>query len=130
MEFFKANTKIDFMRQRKWAAIFSVTLFIFSIGSLIINGLNLGLDFTGGTQIQVHYTQPANLLKIRQQLNRAGFKNPVVQTYGTSRDVMIKLKPHGEAAQKLVAARVSRVLLAAKIQQVEFIGPQIGNCCK
>ncbi len=127
MEFFKTKTKIDFMRQRKWAAIFSVTLFVFSIGSLVINGLNLGLDFTGGTQIQVHYTKPADLLQIRNQLDKANFKSPVVQSYGTSRDVMIKLKPLENVTQQEITDRVSKALPEAKLEQVEYIGPQIGK---
>ncbi len=127
MEFFKANTKIDFMRQRKWAAIFSITLFVLSIGSLLFHGLNLSLDFTGGTQIQIHYQQPANLLQIRQQLDKAGFKNPIVQAYGTSQDVIIKLQPRGKIAEKEISKRVSDSLPQAKIQQVEFIGPQVGK---
>jgi len=115
------------MRQRKWAAIFSITLFVLSIGSLLFHGLNLSLDFTGGTQIQIHYQQPANLLQIRQQLDKAGFKNPIVQAYGTSQDVIIKLQPRGKIAEKEISKRVSDSLPQAKIQQVEFIGPQVGK---
>jgi len=127
MEFFKTKTKIDFMRQRKWAAIFSVTLFVFSIGSLVINGLNLGLDFTGGTQIQVHYTKPVDLSQIRNQLDKAGFQGPVVQSYGTSRDVMIKLKPLKNVTQQEITDRVSKALPEAKLEQLEYIGPQVGK---
>jgi preprotein translocase subunit SecF len=127
VEFFKTNTKIDFMRQRKWAAIFSITLFVLSIGSLLFHGLNLGLDFTGGTQIQIHYQQPANLLQIRQQLNKAGFKNPIVQAYGTSQDVIIKLQPQDKVAEKEISKRVTDALPQAEIQQVEFIGPEVGK---
>ncbi|KPJ67219.1 MAG: preprotein translocase subunit SecF [Coxiella sp. DG_40] len=127
MEFFKTKTKIDFMRQRKWAAIFSITLFIFSIGSLVINGLNLGLDFTGGTEIQIHYTEPADLSQIRNQLDKADFKGPIVQSYGTSRDVMIKLKPLKNVTQQEITDRVSKALPKAKLEQVEYIGPQVGK---
>ena len=55
MEFFKANTKINFMKQRKWAALLSLILFILSLGSLYMNGLDLVLEFTGGTQVQLHF---------------------------------------------------------------------------
>jgi preprotein translocase subunit SecF len=127
VEFFKTNTKIDFMRQRKWAAIFSITLFVLSIGSLLFHGLNLGLDFTGGTQIQIQYQRPANLLQIRQQLNKAGFKNPIVQAYGTSQDVIIKLQPQDKVAEKEISKRVTDALPQAEIQQVEFIGPEVGK---
>jgi preprotein translocase subunit SecF len=127
MEFFKTKTKIDFMRQRKWAAIFSITLFIFSIGSLVVNGLNLGLDFTGGTQIQIRYSKPADLSQIRNQLDKADFKGPVVQSYGTSRDVMVKLKPLKNVTQQEITDRVSKALPEAKLEQIEYIGPQVGK---
>ncbi|MCK4870062.1 MAG: protein translocase subunit SecF [Gammaproteobacteria bacterium] len=126
MEFFKTNTKIDFMSQRKWAAIFSIVLFILSIGSLIVNGLNLGLDFTGGLQLQVSYSQPANLSQIRQELSKAGFNEAVVQVYGTSRDVMVKLKPRKISQQEL-SNQVMASLHGAKLQQVEYIGPEVGK---
>jgi len=91
MEFFKPNTNINFYRLRKIAAIFSLVLFIFSIVCFFINGLNLGLDFTGGTQIQVSYKQPTNLNVIRDQLQKAGFAKEAVQSVGDSRTVMITL---------------------------------------
>src|SRR3990167_1545175 len=93
MEFFKHNTAIDFMAQRKWAAIFSIVLFLFSLGSLAVHGLTWGLDFTGGTQIQMSFPQEANLAQIRTNLENAGFKEAVVMSYGTSKDVLITLLP-------------------------------------
>lgn len=128
MEFFKTNTKIDFMSQRKWAAIFSIALFVFSIGSLLIRGLNLGLDFTGGTQIQFSYEQPANFQEIRDELDKAGFSGAVVQAYGTSKDVMVKLKsPHAQLSQKELTEQVSNALQGAKLQKLEVIGPEVGK---
>src|ERR1700728_623438 len=93
MEFFKHNTKIDFMAQRKWAAILSIILFSFSLIVLAVNGLNWGLDFTGGTQVQVSYPQAANLGSIRESLEKAGFHDAVVISFGTSKDVLISLVP-------------------------------------
>ena len=92
--FLKPNTNIDFMGQRKWAALFSIVLFIASIVSFLVYGLNLGLDFTGGTQIEVTYPQPPNIQQIRQELASISFKDAVVQTYGTSRDILIRIAPH------------------------------------
>src|SRR5438132_3886116 len=74
MEFFKHNTKIDFMAQRKWTALLSAILFVLSIVSFTVNGLNWGLDFTGGTQIQLNFSQTADLNQIRDNLEKAGFK--------------------------------------------------------
>jgi preprotein translocase subunit SecF len=127
MEFFKTNTKIDFMSQRKWAAVFSIALFVFSVSSLLIRGLNLGLDFTGGTQMQFTYEQPVNFQKIRDQLDKSGFNGAIVQAYGTSKDVMIKLKPHEKISSKELTNQVSAALQGGKLQKTEFIGPEVGK---
>jgi preprotein translocase subunit SecF len=127
MEFFKTNTQIDFMGQRKWAALFSAILFIASIASLIINHLNLGLDFTGGTQAEVTYSQPADLNQIREQLNHAGFGTAVVQAYGTSYDVLIRLAPRKDVTQEQLKSSLLQALPGAHLQQVEYIGPQVGQ---
>jgi preprotein translocase subunit SecF len=128
MEFFKANTKIGFMRQRKIAAVFSILLFIGSIVSLSINGLNLGLDFTGGTQIEVNFKAPVNVQHLRKSLVGIGFKNAVVQTY-TSTDISIRI-----GQQKISQAQIRTNVMAAvakvgtgKVGQLEFIGAQVGK---
>src|ERR1700730_17959117 len=92
MEFFKPNTQINFMGQRKWAALFSIILFAASIISLAVHGLKFGLDFTGGTQFELSYPQAADLNLIRTQLSQAGFGEAVVQAY-TSKDVLIRIPP-------------------------------------
>jgi preprotein translocase subunit SecF len=128
MEFFSHKTNIDFMAQRKWAALFSGILFTISILSLLINGLNLGLDFTGGTQIQVGYSQPADANKVREQLNAVGFSDATAQIYGSSKEIMIRLKPHKELSQQELSDKVMSALgSGAKSQGVEFIGPQVGK---
>src|SRR5262245_37376884 len=127
MEFFKVGTKIDFMAQRKWAAAFSIVIVLVSIVSLFINKLNLGLDFTGGTQVVVHYEQPADLTAIRQQLNHAGFGQPVVQAYGTTRDVLIRLAPHTGLSQQSLKDKLLYALPGAQLQQLDYIGPQVGK---
>ena len=134
MEFLKHNTAIDFMAQRKWAAIFSIVLFLFSLGSLAVHGLTWGLDFTGGTQIQMSFPQEANLAQIRTNLENAGFKEAVVMSYGTSKDVLITLLPqhknvsaNDNKEQTALVQKVSQVLADAKIDQVNYIGPQVGK---
>ena len=89
MEFFKAEPKIDFLGIRKWAALFSIVICLLSIVSLVYYGLNLGLDFTGGTQIELEFNQPANLNAIRQNLQTAGFESAAVQSFGGSRSVIV-----------------------------------------
>lgn len=127
MEFFRTNTHIDFMGQRKWAALFSIILFIASIISLAVNGLNLGLDFTGGTQIEVTYQQPADLNEIRHRLQQAGFQQVMVQIYGTSRDVLIRIPPHKTYQSEQLKSKIIQALPGAKLQQIEYIGPQVGK---
>ena len=134
MEFFKHNTKIDFMAQRKWAAIVSIVLFLFSISSLAIYGLNWGLDFTGGTQIQLNYPEEANLNQIRSNLEKAGFREAVVISYGTSKDVLVTLVPKNrnmadmtDQARSEIVSEISSALPGAKVDQVSYIGPQVGK---
>ncbi|MDR1012398.1 MAG: protein translocase subunit SecF [Coxiellaceae bacterium] len=126
MEFFTHNTNIDFMSQRKWAFLFSVTLIFFSVWSLIFNGLNLGLDFTGGIQIEVNYDKPPDCNQIRQRLRRIGLE-AIVQAYGSSSDIMIKLKLQKYFTQQQMIETVLGVLTDAKLQRAEMIGAQIGK---
>src|SRR6185295_18361212 len=85
MEFFKHNTTINFMAQRKWAAILSILICSLSLISVVYHGLNWGLDFTGGTQIQLSYPQAADLTQIHDNLEKAGFQEAVVISFGTSK---------------------------------------------
>lgn len=130
MEFFKHNTKIDFMAQRNKAALLSIVLFSLAIISLMMNGLNWGLDFTGGAQIQMTFPHEANLNQIRDDLQSAGFKDSVVISYGTSRDVLVKLassKGAEENGKETIVNQVMKVLPDAKVQQVDYIGPDVGQ---
>lgn len=127
MELFSHKTKIDFMAQRKWAFLFSSVLFVFSVGSLIINGLNYGLDFTGGIQIEMTSAQSVDLNQVRQELNTAGFTDASVQSYGSSKDFMVRLKPHQDLSTEKLTDQVVSALPEAKKTRVEVIGPQVGK---
>ena len=126
MELFNPNSKIDFMGARKKAALFSVVLFIISIGSLVVNRLNWGLDFTGGTQIEVSYKVAPDLSKIRELLSQRGFDAQVI-SYGTSKDVLISIAPRGKLKQAHLVEHVMVLLPGASKQRVEFVGPQVGS---
>ncbi len=125
MEFFKANTKINFMGQRWLAAVLSSLLFLASIAALAVNSLNFGLDFTGGTQIEVNYPSAVNLNNVRAELDKAGFNQAVVQAY-TSRDVVIRIPPYKES-QQVLKDKIAQALPDAHFQQMEYIGPQVGK---
>lgn len=129
MEFFKQNTQINFMAQRKRAAIVSSLLFIASMISLAVYGLNWGLDFTGGTQIQVHFQKEADIAHIRNALQNAGFQEAVVMSYGTSKDALISVSPKKTTAisQEALTQEIQQTLPDATIQQIDYIGPQVGQ---
>ena len=124
-----AQLKIyNFMGIRRYAVVLSALLLSLSIWSLSSQGLVLGLDFSGGTQIEVGYQQPADVAELRETLESAGFQNPVV-VHGAETEVLIRLQ--GEPDEQL-AAQVLEVLKGDQSQQVElrrvdFVGPQIGE---
>ncbi len=119
----------DFMGKRRLAAIFSIVLLVVSIGSLAFKQLSFGLDFTGGTLIEVSYQQTANLNQIRQQLEQAGYEKPVVQYFGAETDVLVRL-PQGYDQQ--VGAQVLSTLSEqgqydVELRRSEFVGAQVGE---
>lgn len=127
MEFFNPNSNVDFMGARKWTAIFSALVFLISIAALLANGLKWGLDFTGGTQIEVTYESAADLQGIRDKLYKAGFKEAQVVSYGTSKDVLISIGPRASKEQSMLVASVMEALPGAIKQRVDFVGPQMGR---
>ena len=127
MEFFNPNANVDFMGARKWTAALSVLIFVVSIGALWVNGLKWGLDFTGGTQIEVSYKEAANLAGIRASLYKVGFKEAQVVSYGTSRDVLISIAPRVDIDQTLLVEKAMLALPGAVKQRVDFVGPQVGQ---
>lgn len=127
MEFFNPNSNIDFMGARKWTALFSAIVCVISIASLCFNGLKWGLDFTGGTQIEISYPEAANLIKIRDTLNKAGFPEAQVISYGTSKDVLISIAPHKNLDQSHMIDKVMSVLPDAQKLQADVVGPQVGQ---
>jgi preprotein translocase subunit SecF len=127
MEFFNPNSNVDFMGARRWTAMFSILVFVVSISALAIQGLKWGLDFTGGTQIEVSYTTPADLSSIRQELAKAGFKEAQVVSYGTSKDVLISIAPREDKEQARLVDQVMNALPGAVKQRVDFVGPQVGQ---
>lgn len=126
----KNSTKkiIDFMGHRKLAALISILLIVGSVISLASKGLVLGLDFTGGTQIELGYQQPADLANIRTQLSTAGFENPVVIHFGSERDVLIRLqgKPEVGLSERVLMA-LDNGGQSLDLRRVDFVGPQVGE---
>jgi preprotein translocase subunit SecF len=127
MEFFNPNSTVDFMGARKWTALLSMLIFLVSIIALCVNGLKWGLDFTGGTQIQVAYPKAADLSAIRENLYQIGFKEAQVISYGTSKEVLISIAPRAHENQGVQVEKVMAALPGAVKQQVDFVGPQVGQ---
>jgi preprotein translocase subunit SecF len=127
MEFFKANTTIDFMGQRKYALIFSLLLFIASITVTIINGINLGLDFTGGTQIEMSHNDSINIPEIRETLTKNGFVGIMAQTYGSSNNILIRIPTNNAMTPNQIKTKIVASLPNFSIDKIEYIGPQVGK---
>lgn len=125
------KTNIDFMGRRKLAMVFSILLILLSIGSLATRGLSFGIDFTGGTLIEVAYPDAADLGEIRDLLEEAGFGDAQVQHFGTSRDVLIRIAPRADRASAELSEQILTALQnadsAAEMRRVEFVGPQVGE---
>jgi len=127
MEFFTKPLNIDWMRKRKLAAVFSGTLTLITIASLVLQGLNLGIDFTGGTLVELGFSQPADLDQVREKLDRAGFRGVSVQRFGSSRDVLVRVAPREELSSAELSGRILSLMPEAEMRRVEFVGPQVGE---
>jgi len=131
MEFFRIKRDIPFMRHALVFNVISIVTFLIAVGSLATRGLNLGVDFTGGTVMEVAYAQAAELGKIRESMTRLGFTDASVQNFGTSRDVLIRLPAkQGVTSAKLseqVGEQLKKSDSSVEIRRVEFVGPQVGK---
>ncbi|HSE01251.1 MAG TPA: protein translocase subunit SecF [Burkholderiales bacterium] len=131
MEWFKIQRDIPFMRYALIFNVISIVTFLIAVGSLTFRGLNLGVDFTGGTVMEVAYAQAADLGKIRESMARLGFTDASVQNFGTSRDVLIRLPlKQGVSSAKLseqVLQELRKDDARVEMRRVEFVGPQVGR---
>ncbi|MBE0494224.1 MAG: protein translocase subunit SecF [Thiomicrospira sp.] len=124
--------KINFMKVRTPAVILSLVLIIGSLVGLWYKGLNLGVDFTGGTIIELSYPNGAELNTLRNQLVEAGYEQAQVQHFGSSREVLIRIAPRDDMASATLSNEVMASLRAAsdeifELRRVEFVGPQVGE---
>lgn len=119
------------MRLRIPAMVLSMVLILGSFVSLGVNSLNWGLDFTGGTLIEVGYEDAANLEGIRAQLNEANFEDAIVQNFGSSQDVLIRIAPRDGVKAVTIGEQVLAALradgIAVDMRRIEFVGPNVGE---
>ena len=132
MQFLKEQTNFDFMGKRKIAALFSGLLIIASIASLAMQGLNFGIDFTGGTMIELAYEEEVNLENIRDILQQSGYGDALVQNFGSIHEVLIRLpiiesQNMAELSNQVVATLQAENTSPLDVRRVEFVGPQVGE---
>ncbi len=132
MQIFNKETSINFMGQRKLALLLSTAAILVALVSVLLRGLSLGIDFTGGTLVEMGYPQAVELPMIRDTLTANGFEDATVQHFGTSRDVLVRLAPrddisNAELSDRAVAALNSTAAGRADLRRVEFVGPQVGE---
>lgn len=131
MELFHHQTKIDFMGLRKVTAIFSVLICLLATFFLFTKGLNFGLDFTGGTQLELRYSTNIGVEDVRHHLEEAGFSGAKVAQYGSAKDIIVKLANKEGITEQQLGQKVLEVLKQQEpnieLRRVEFVGSEVGD---
>jgi len=132
MELLAKTTKIDFIGKRKLALIVSVLLLVTCAYSLVTRNLNLGIDFTGGTKIELYYEQEVSVADLREVLAGGGYSQAVVQHFGSTQDVLIRVPLSEQTSDDKVSTRIVESLQAStigsgEVRSVEFVGPTFGK---
>ena len=122
---------IKFLSARKWTTIFSIVFITISIFSLMSKGLNLGIDFTGGIQIEISYESGPKIEDVRQNLAIGGYEDAIVQNSGSSTDLMIRIPPRNSVNNKKVGEDVIKMLQSPEnpvtLMSSEYISAQVGE---
>src|SRR5580658_9664474 len=131
MEFFHKVTRFPFMRTRKvWYGL-SAVLIVASLALVAVRGLNLGIDFTGGVNIETNFSQSPNIDQLRSALAKAGVNAAQVQAFGSSRDILVRLPPDPNVKGEQIGAKILDVFKSVdpevKLQSTEVVGPQVGQ---
>jgi preprotein translocase subunit SecF len=131
VEFFSHQTSYPFMATRKVWYTLSAVLMIVSLGSFFMRGVNLAIDFTGGVSAEASFPQAADVDQVRARLTAAGFREPSVQNFGSSRDIAIRLPPDAKQTSAGIRTQIETALRAidpgAQVVQLDVVGPQVGN---
>lgn len=131
MELFKDTPDIDFMGRRRVGFALSAVLLVLSLGSLIFQGLHLGLDFTGGTLVETAYEEPVEVAEVKAALQGSAYEDAEVLHFGSSREVLVRVPPLEEVEQSTVSQEILERLRQDRedvtLQRVEFVGPEVGR---
>ena len=123
------DSNIRFMSIRKITTFLSISLIVISLSSLVYKQLNFGLDFTGGSLVELHYPEDVKVSEVRESLNKAGFEGAQVALFGSSKDVLIKLP--GAVSDSLGSEIIQTLQNESdadiELRRIEFVGPQIGS---
>ncbi len=133
MELIRSDLHIDFIGKRKLAMMVSGTLLLLSIVLLLTRGLNFGIDFTGGTLVEVKFNEPPQIAAVREAISPAGYGNAVIQEFGAPDEIMIRV----QNAEGVESSKISTDILdalssafsadAVEMRRVEYVGPQVGE---
>ncbi|PJC70985.1 MAG: protein translocase subunit SecF, partial [Zetaproteobacteria bacterium CG_4_8_14_3_um_filter_59_5] len=133
MQLINPNTHIDFIGRRKIAMAASGLLIALSIGLLIFKGLNFGIDFTGGTLVEVQFSKAPQISEIRESLTPAGYSQAIIQEFGSPEEIMIRVQNQDGQESAAISTAILDALGkgfgadAVEMRRVEFVGPQVGD---
>ena len=131
MELFKNLPHIDFLRARKWAGALSIIMVVLSLTSLAIRGLHWGLDFTGGIVMELEYPHPVEVNEVRAILDQEGFQDAVIQQFGSTQNIMVRLAPRENISEQAVGESVRQILQQhtpeVKLLRSDVMGAQLGK---
>ncbi|MCP4997045.1 MAG: protein translocase subunit SecF [Gammaproteobacteria bacterium] len=132
MQILNLKKQLNFMGKRKIAMVISVSVILIALASMIFRGLNFGIDFTGGTLVEVGYGQAVELSQVREALASKNFTDATVQHFGTSKDVLVRLAPQEGMDSAELSNQAFSVMQSlgggqADLRRVEFVGPQVGD---
>jgi len=132
MQILSGKTNIDFLGKRNIALGFSLVLIFISVFSLFTRGLNLGIDFTGGYLIEVGYSQSVELEPVRAALANSQYSDALIQHFGTSKDVLVRIAPREGVNSASISDEVVDILKTistdeVEMRRIEFVGPQVGE---
>ena len=123
--------EINFLSKRYYALVFSVILLLTSLASLTFQGLNPGIDFTGGFSVEVSYQEPPAINEIRNELSSGGFPEAIVQSFGSPKDINIRIMPRENIDNKAIGKQIEEILNnpanAVELRGSEFVSPQVGE---
>jgi len=133
MQLIRPDIHIDFLGKRKIALLFSAAMIVISLGLLAVKGLNFGIDFTGGTLVEVQFKQAPQIADVRKSISPAGYEQAIIQEFGTPEEILIRVQNQEATDSSKISTDILDALTgsfgadAVEMRRVEFVGPQVGE---